>query len=166
MKKIVALLIAVVALVAAPSAAFAYSSETPTVTGTVGPGQTVTVTWPAGTFFPGEPVTAGCNCTNGTPVVTPLVSAFRAGIATTPGTANPDGSFSMQVVLPNENFGTCSLLVNGVETNYASGAMTYTPDLPVTGLNVATYAWAGAGVLGLGVAFLIVFAARRKAAKK
>lgn len=162
MKKILAILIAAIALIAAPSAALAYSSDSPTITGTVAPGQTITVTWPAGTFNDGEPVTVGCNCTNGTPTVTPLLSSLHAGTGTATSVANPDGSFSVSITLPNVNFGTCSLLVNGVSTNTATGTLTYVPNLPDTGLNVAIYVWAGAGALVLGLAFVIVFASRRK----
>lgn len=170
MKKILSLFLVVITMIAVPSVAFAYSSDSPTITGTIAPGQTVTVTWPAGTFVEGEDVDVSCTCTSGTPVVTPvvtpLVGALRAGTGTATSVANPDGSFSVSITLPNVNFGTCSIVVNGVTTNTATGTLNYTPNLPDTGLNVAIYIWAGAGALVLGIAFMLVFASRRKNASK
>jgi LPXTG-motif cell wall-anchored protein len=168
-KTLVALAIAVMALVSVPSAALAYSSDTPTVTGDVVPGNTVLVTWPSGTFVSFEPLTVNCNCTSGTPTLTPTtppVSSFHAVVPPV-YQANAAGGFSILVTLPNVNFGTCSISANGVTVNEATGALTYTPnDLPHTGANVGLYLWVGAGALGLGIAFFVVFAARRRTANK
>lgn len=163
MKKLLAVLFTIVALFISPMAANAYSSDSPTITGNVAPGQTITVTWPAGTFDPNEPVTVGCNCANGTPVVeAPRPAALHAGTGTASSYANPDGSFTVNITLPNVNFGTCSITVNGVSTNTATGSVTYNPDLPDTGLNIAVYVWAGIGVLGVGIGFVFLFLSRKK----
>ena len=175
-KTIFAVVVAFLAMIAVPSAAYAYGSDTPTTSPAAPytPGETVTVTWPAGTFESMEDITVSCSCTAGTATLaptttwpTPPPSVFHFSPAPT-YFANEDGSFSVFVTLPNVDFGTCNITATGDSSSYvATAALTHTPGgLPQTGANVAPLLWAGSGVILLGVAFVIVFANRRKSEVK
>lgn len=168
-KAVIGFLISLVALFALPNVAQAYGSDTPAVSGTVSPGQTVTVTWPAGTFSSYEDITPVCNCTSGAATLEPTTtrpSVFVALPSPSPYFSNADGSFSIKVTLPNTEFGTCSLTASAT-SGVATASLAVAPvDLPHTGMNPAPYLWAGAGVIALGIAFVVVFSNRRKSTSK
>ncbi len=173
MKKVlIAGVVLALALVSLPNASFAYGGGSPVVTGTVAPSQVVTIDWPAGEFTDGELVTAAVTCTSGTATIltapaTPGV--FRAYPAGTYYPATGSGALSLQVQLPAGDFGTCSCHVTGIRSSTTSTAdLTYVPGQTVayTGLNVGLFVWTGAGVVALGLALVIVMAARRRSAAK
>jgi hypothetical protein len=171
-KLILAGVLASIALVSLPSASFAYGGGSPTVDGTVGPSQTVSVDWPTEYFGDGELVTATVTCTSGTPTIlndeaTPAI--FRALTATGSYQATPSGAFSLEILLPAGDFGTCSCEVLGLSTGTTGSAdLAYVPGEAVayTGLSVGLYAWTAAGVIVLGGALVTVVVARRKARAK
>ncbi len=170
MKKIVVTMaLLTMCALAVPSAAFAYGGSPSSVSSTnPAPGETVTITWPSGTFEDNEsPLAATVTCTNGIPViVTPTSPAlFRAGTATsTPFVAAGDGSFTLQVQVPNLDYVRCDCTVVGAETdNTATALLTQVSGaLPRSGFDVTPVAWAGGSVLALGLVFVLGYALRRR----
>lgn len=163
MKKILVTLLAAFTLVSAPSAALAYGGTTPTVDGTAAVGQTVTATWPAGTFIDGEALTAECD--SGCEVVsTPPPAVFRA--APVAGfIAAENGSFSIQVkilALPAQ------VTVTGAESEAVAIARFAAPATPAaaglssTGSSTTGFLWVGGAVLALGAGISVMVASRRK----
>ncbi len=172
-KKIIAVSILALVAFGAPSAALAYGGTPASQSSTnPAPGQTVTIQWPAGTFGDDEfPLTASVTCTNGTPVIVtvPAPTVLRAGTASsTPFVANADGSFTLQVQTPNENYGTCDCTVVGAITS-ATATATLTQlaaDLPRTGFDATPVAWIGGTALSLGLLIAVGFAVRRRSVAK
>ena len=169
-KVIVAGMLAAIALVFLPNASFAYGGGSPTVGGTVGPSQTVSVQWPRNFFGDQELVTALVTCTTGTATIltdpTSPVMVFRALPDGAYYLTTANGAFTLQIQLPAGDFGTCSVTVEGQETGTVGTTdLTYVPGEAVayTGLSVGLYAWTAAGVIVLGGALVTVMVSRRKA---
>ena len=172
MKKLVlAGVLAAIALVSLPAASFAYGGGSPVVTGTVAPTKTVSVDFPAGFFANAEAVAMTVSCTSGDAKVlnTPAIAVFRAFPRGPFYLASGDGSFSLQLTLPADDFGTCTVTYDA-RTLSASGTadLTYVPAAAVayTGFDAGLYIWTASGVIVLGGALISVMVARRKAQTK
>jgi hypothetical protein len=79
-----------------------------------------------------------------------------------------DGGFTLQVQVPNVNYGTCNCTVIG---SVSGGTATATlselaADLPHTGFDATPVAWIGGTALALGLLIAIGFAVRRRSAVK
>ncbi|MBA8816901.1 hypothetical protein FHX48_001994 [Microbacterium halimionae] len=166
--KIAAVAIAVVALIAAPAAANAYTPSSPTGTVTITPGGTSTVQF--GGFEDEEPIVftlTGENGAGGT------LSSVRFVVNSTSITkaADEDGDASVAVTLPANASGSYSLAAVG-QSSGASAAVTIDSGvaagsgtaLPATGFDTAsmTGIWVGGGVLLMGGIAVTVIALMRR----
>lgn len=167
-KTLIAFAVALVAFFAVPLSAQGYGSTSPTTTGTIGTGQQVTVSWPAGTFINNEDLTAASSSTSGTATLAPTTTRPATFLAVSSVYfANSDGSFSIYVTLPTTPGTTTVTVTGGTSSATATAVLTTTAaDLPHTGANVGPYLWVGAGVIALGLALVVVFNTRRKALNK
>ncbi|MBC7724928.1 MAG: hypothetical protein H7146_09310 [Burkholderiaceae bacterium] len=163
------LAVASVALLSAPTAAFAdpyVSGSTVTAdTYSLSPGETVTVTWHGDYFEPGEAVSVSVAGTAAS-ASTMSISGARSTGATAPAVVDPSGSVVARVTVPASatgNYtitGTSASASGGVTVAVLSATLisTGTTALAKTGGNVPVgLALAGGGILALGV---ILVAAR------
>jgi len=155
-------MLALVAVFAAPVAANAYvpDPDNVSVTGTIAPGGTVTVTI-QDTFVPGTPVTFQV-----TGAGTPTIAIFKAATASVTKTADGSGAASAAVTLPTDATGTYTVEFTGTGPNgpiAGSIPLTVTTGtgsgngggLPDTGAQVPMLAlWIGGGALLLGAALI------------
>lgn len=181
LKKALAVLsFAVLAFVAAPSAANAAGyvpNNNVTVTGDAVPGGTVTVNFAAGSFAPNESVAVSVS--GNTPVT---LSAVKAAVLTSfTKQASPTGALSVNVTFPTNASGTYTLTATGLTSgNVGTASITIVPavsgnlantggttantsgNLANTGSNLANTGatlpmlmiWIGAGALILGIAIV------------
>ncbi|MDQ1129371.1 LPXTG cell wall anchor domain-containing protein [Microbacterium sp. SORGH_AS_0888] len=158
--KLAAVAVAIVALVAAPAAAFAYTP--------VAPGGTITVA-------PGTPTTVGISGFQDSETVTFTIdgptSATLALVKTiVSGPTSPKavsgGTAQVTVTLPSNASGTYTLTGTGTASGAKSVAVTPSGNgtLPATGVDSASLmgVWVGGGVLLLGGLAVTVFAVRRQ----
>lgn len=168
-KAIATAAIALVAVFAAPLAAYAaYVPEgNITVAGETVPGGTVTVSFSDGSFNPGEPISSSIS---GEP--TPSLGALgvHAGTITTEGTATSGGAVSFSFVIPSNGAGTYTLTATGLDSgNVGSASVSVTPGdsgpdgLVNTGSTLpAMLIWGAVGALLLGTASLAVLTVSRR----
>ncbi len=162
--------VAFVAVFTAPLAANAAGyvpSSSVTVSGSVTPGGTVTVSFASGSFAANESV--GFSVTgNGTATL----SMFRAATVTTTKVASATGAVSVNVTLPANASGTYTLTATGVTSgNIGTASLTVVPadagrSLARTGSTLPMlliWTAGGAGVLGIAL-FVVLGLVRRQRA--
>ena len=145
-----------------PAAQIIVSDSTPE------PGDQVTITFTAGSFTPGEDVTASVS---GEP--TPAIAIVKTGVASTTKAAAADGSVVFYVTPgapgvvtltavgeDSGNIGVATLTIAPADSgNNANGP----GGLPNTGSQIPVLAlWAGGGILALGVALVLVMIITRR----
>lgn len=171
--RIAALVLAVAALVAAPTAALAYTPSGPTAgivaTGTFVPGGDVVLT--AGGYTEGTSVTFTVTGENGAGITLAMVkTAISTSPAFGPYPANASGvANTPAVVLPAGASGTYTVTASAPgyapqETKFTVGGSNAGGGIADTGFDASSMlgVWIGGGVLLLGGVLVTVFAARRE----
>ena len=165
-KTLAAVIIAVAAIFAMPVAANAagYTPVTAVVSDTTpAPGQSVTVSFPDGTFANNESV--GIAVTGNSSAT---VAVVKAATVSTTKPASATGSLSFVVTLPADATGTYTVTATGLSSGIVGTAvLTVTPaaagGLAATGANFPfLMVWTAGGALLLGIALLIVLTVVRR----
>ncbi|MDH6181883.1 hypothetical protein M2152_002065 [Microbacteriaceae bacterium SG_E_30_P1] len=164
--------IALIALFAAPAAAHAdYVPEgNISVSGSTAPGGTVIVTFSAGSFFPGEPISF---TVTGEPTPSLATLGIFTGTVSGDGNAGGDGSFQASFVIPTNGTGVYTFTATGLESgNVGSASITVTPadagggtdsGLVNTGSTVsALVIWGAVGMLLIGTATVAAITVARR----
>jgi hypothetical protein len=173
-----AVLVAVGIFVGPVAANAAYTPSTGTVSGSLTPGSTDTISFPGGTFDPSDEVTFTIS---GAGAVT--VGMFKANTASGSVHADGSGGASDTITLPTDATGSYSITAAGVPSGRigvatitiagtggsgsssasGSGSAGGGSGLADTGSNISMLViWAGVGAVGLGIAFIIVLTIVRR----
>ena len=171
-KVFAAVVLAILAIFSVPAAALAagYVPDSAiTVSGAVVPGGTVTISIPAGSFQPNEPVAFSISGTG-----SPTIAVVKAATASVTKNATPVGSSSVTVGLPSNAAGTYNGTATGLRSgnivtwtlfvsSSSGGAASESGGLPATGYQFPTVLlWASAGALLVGIALLVVLVMARR----
>ncbi|WP_051973485.1 hypothetical protein [Cryobacterium sp. MLB-32] len=162
-KAFAAIVLAILAIFAVPSAASA-AGYVPviniTITGTAIPGATVNIIFNTGSFTPGETVAFGVNGAD-----TATLGSVKAATVTTTKVASAQGATSLAVTLPKNATGSYNVTATGL-TSGVVGTATITTiaadGVSNTGLASTGYEapvlliWSAAGALLLGLSLIVV----------
>ncbi|TFD49811.1 sortase [Cryobacterium frigoriphilum] len=165
-------ILAVFAVPAAANAAGYVPAGNVSVSGDAVPGGTVTVTFAAGSFTPGEDVSFACTGSG-----TATLSAFKAATVTLVKTASAAGAASVNVTLPANATGTYTVTATGLSSGtVGTAAITVTAidagtgavnntggGLASTGYDAPVLLiWGAGGALLLGIALVVVLTMVRR----
>ena len=142
------------------------------VTGSVTPGGTVTVSFTAGSFTPGEPISFAIS---GSPDAGLGALGAVAGTVTTSGTADSSGATAVDFVLPSNAAGTYTVVATGaLSGNIGIASVSVTPADAGPGTNTgpdglvntgstlpAMVIWGSIGALLVGTALVVALTVRR-----
>ncbi|KGJ72366.1 hypothetical protein GY21_15840 [Cryobacterium roopkundense] len=171
-KVLAAVVLAILAIFSVPAAALAagYVPDSAiTVSGSAVPGGTVTVSIPANSFLPNEPVAFAISGSG-----SPTIAVVKAATASVTKNATPVGAASVTVGLPSNATGTYNGTATGltsgnvvtwtiVVSSASGGAASESGGLPATGYQLpSVLLWSAVGALMIGIALLVVLVMARR----